>query len=108
MRGFCLIPRRRLLLSIVFSATPILSGLLVLGFICNALVRPVAPKYFMNEAELAAERAHGEKSAPAASELEWAADPSSKPVAVFAWLVVGVPLAWGVWITLQKTVVLFQ
>ncbi|MBQ1557730.1 MAG: MFS transporter, partial [Pseudomonas sp.] len=71
-------------------------------------VRPVAPKYFMSEAELAAERAHGEKSAPAASELEWSADPSSKPVAVAAWLVVGIPLAWGVWITLQKTVVLFQ
>ncbi|MDH1441908.1 OFA family MFS transporter [Pseudomonas sp. GD03721] len=86
----------------------ILAGLLVLGFICNALVRPVAPKYFMSEAELAAERAHGEKSAPAASELEWSADPSSKPVAVAAWLVVGIPLAWGVWITLQKTVVLFQ
>ncbi|MBZ9665718.1 OFA family MFS transporter [Pseudomonas sp. LMG 31766] len=86
----------------------ILAGLLVLGFICNALVRPVAPKYFMTEAELAAERAHGEKSAPAASELEWSADPSSKPVAVAAWLVVGIPLAWGVWITLQKTVVLFQ
>ena len=86
----------------------ILAGLLVLGFICNALVRPVAPKYFMSEAELAAERAHGEKSAPAASELEWSADPSSKPVAVVAWLVVGIPLAWGVWITLQKTVVLFQ
>ena len=86
----------------------ILAGLLVLGLICNALVRPVAPKYFMTEAELAAERAHGEKSAPAASELEWSADPSSKPVAVAAWLVVGIPLAWGVWITLQKTVVLFQ
>ncbi|UFQ97554.1 OFA family MFS transporter [Pseudomonas wenzhouensis] len=86
----------------------ILAGLLVLGFICNALVRPVAPKYFMSEAELAAERAHGEKSAPAASELEWSADPSSKPVAVVAWLVVGIPLAWGVWITLQKTLVLFQ
>lgn len=86
----------------------ILAGLLVLGFICNALVRPVAPKYFMTEAELAAERAHGEKSAPASSELEWSADPSSKPVAVAAWLVVGIPLAWGVWITLQKTVVLFQ
>lgn len=86
----------------------ILAGLLVLGFICNALVRPVAPKYFMTEAELAAERAHGEKSAPAAGELEWSADPSSKPLAVAAWLVVGIPLAWGVWITLQKTVVLFQ
>lgn len=86
----------------------ILSGLLVLGFICNALVRPVAAKYFMSEAELAAERAHGEKSAPAASELEWSADPSSKPLVIAAWLVVGIPLAWGVWITLQKTVVLFQ
>ncbi len=26
----------------------ILAGLLVLGFICNALVRPVAPKYFID------------------------------------------------------------
>jgi MFS family permease len=86
----------------------ILAGMLVLGFICNALVRPVAPKYFMTEAELAAERAYGEKKAPAASELEWTADPSSKPIAIAAWLVVGLPLAWGVWVTLQKTVVLFQ
>ncbi|HEY1028883.1 MAG TPA: OFA family MFS transporter [Pseudomonas sp.] len=85
----------------------ILAGMLVLGFICNALVRPVAPKYFMTEAELAAERAHGEKSAPAAAELEWAADPSSKPIVAAAWLVVGIPLAWGVWVTLQKTLVLF-
>jgi MFS family permease len=85
----------------------ILAGMLVLGFICNALVRPVAPKYFMTEAELAAERAHGEKSAPAAAELEWAADPASKPIVAAAWLVVGIPLAWGVWVTLQKTLVLF-
>lgn len=85
----------------------ILAGMLVLGFICNALVRPVAPKYFMTDAELAAERAHGEKAVPAAAELEWAADPSSKPVVAAAWLVVGVPLAWGVWVTLQKTLVLF-
>ncbi|RZA06513.1 MAG: MFS transporter, partial [Proteobacteria bacterium] len=37
----------------------ILSGLLVLGFICNALVRPVADKYFMTDAELKAEQALG-------------------------------------------------
>ena len=86
----------------------ILAGLLVLGFICNLLVRPVDPKYFMTEAELAAERAHGEKSKPSATELEWAADPSSKPLVIAAWLAVGIPLAWGVWITLQKTAVLFQ
>ena len=35
----------------------ILAGLLVLGFICNLLVRPVADKYFMTDAELAAEPA---------------------------------------------------
>ena len=86
----------------------ILAGLLVLGFVCNLLVRPVDAKYFMTEEQLAAERAHGEKSAPSASELEWAADPSSKPLVIAAWLAVGLPLAWGVWVTLQKTVVLFQ
>ena len=80
----------------------------MLGFICNLLVRPVDPKYFMTDAELAAERAHGEKSKPSAAELEWAADPSSKPLVIAAWLAVGIPLAWGVWITLQKTVVLFH
>ena len=84
----------------------ILAGLLVLGFICNLLVRPVNPKYFMSDAQLAAERAHGEKSAPV-SEQAWSADPSSKPLVIVAWLVVGIPLAWGVWVTLQKTAALF-
>ena len=31
-----------------------------------------------------------------------------KPLAIAAWLVVGLPLAWGIWITLQKTATLFQ
>ena len=34
----------------------ILAGLLVLGFICNLLVRPVAERHYMTEEELAAER----------------------------------------------------
>lgn len=84
----------------------ILAGLLVLGFICNLLVRPVNPKYFMSAEQLAAERAHGEKSAPA-NELAWSASPSSVPLVIVAWLVVGIPLAWGVWVTLQKTAALF-
>jgi len=87
----------------------ILSGLLVLGFICNALVRPVADKYFMTDAELKAEQALGhDKGADATTSLEWSANPSSKPLVIVAWLAVGIPLAWGVWITLQKTAVLFQ
>ncbi len=53
----------------------ILAGLLVLGFLCNLLVRPVADKYFMTDAELAAEQALGhDKGADASTVLEWKAD----------------------------------
>ena len=34
----------------------ILAGFLVLGFVCNLLVRPVADKYFMTDEELAKEK----------------------------------------------------
>ena len=87
----------------------ILSGLLVLGFICNMLIRPVADKYFMSDAQLAAERALShDKGAEGARSLEWHAAPGSLPWVLLAWAAVVVPLAWGVWITLQKTAVLFH
>ncbi|MGE8168203.1 OFA family MFS transporter [Pseudomonas putida] len=87
----------------------ILSGLLVLGFICNLLIRPVADKHFMSDAELAAERALShDKGADGARSLEWHAAPGSLPLVLIAWAVVVIPLAWGVWITLQKTAVLFH
>ncbi|MDI3396050.1 OFA family MFS transporter [Pseudomonas sp. V98_8] len=87
----------------------ILAGLLVLGFICNLLVRPVADKYFMTDAELAAEQALGhDKGADSSTVLEWKAAAGTKPLAVAAWLAVGIPLTWGVWVTLQKTAVLFH
>lgn len=87
----------------------ILAGLLVLGFVCNMLVRPVADKHFMSDAELAAERALShDKGADGARSLEWKAAPGNLPLVLLAWAVVVVPLAWGVWITLQKTAVLFH
>ncbi len=87
----------------------ILAGLLVLGFICNMLVRPVADKHFMSDAELAAERALSyDKGADGARSLEWKAAPGNLPLVLLAWAVVVVPLAWGVWVTLQKTAVLFH
>ncbi|KIQ29727.1 MULTISPECIES: OFA family MFS transporter [Pseudomonas] len=87
----------------------ILAGLLVLGFICNLLIRPVADKYFMTDAELAAEQAIGhDKGSDATTSLEWKASAGSKPLVIAAWLAVGIPLAWGVWVTLQKTAVLFH
>mgnify|MGYP003617739209 FL=1 len=87
----------------------ILAGLLVLGFICNLLVRPVDDKYFMTDAQLAAEQALGhDKGADATTSLEWKAAPGSLPLTVATWLAVGIPLLWGVWVTVQKTAVLFQ
>ena len=35
----------------------LMAGLLVIGFVCNLAVRPVAERRFMSEAELEAERA---------------------------------------------------
>jgi len=63
----------------------------------------------MTDAELAAEQAIGhDKGADHTTVLEWKANPSTKPLAIAAWLAVGIPLAWGVWVTLQKTAVLFH
>ena len=93
----------------------VLAALLVGGFICNLLVRPVADKWFMTDEELAAERklSH-ERSAAAAASTRGAGDAGAPAaggqgilVPLF-WLLVGIPLAWGVWITITKAMILFR
>ncbi len=37
----------------------------------------------------------------------WASAVAGTPAAVPAWLVVGIPIAWGVWVTVQTTMKLF-
>lgn len=88
----------------------ILAGLLVLGFICNWLVKSVAEKHYMteeelkNEAELAQENRHH-----FVANVETLAQEATHSGKVFfTWLAIGIPLAWGVWMTLQKTVILFK
>lgn len=88
----------------------LLAGLLVVGLLCNLMVRPVADKHFMSEAELAAEKmlAH-ERDAAASTGNAVATNGVTSPLAVaFAWLAVGIPLAIGVWLTVQKAAVLFK
>lgn len=84
----------------------ILVGLLMIGLVANLLVRPLNPKWFMTDAELAEEKriAH-EKSAAASAQLAGAAlrgsSDATPPIKVWlAWLAVGIPLAWGVYRTL--------
>jgi hypothetical protein len=94
----------------------ILAGMLVLGLVCNLLVRPVASKWFMTDEELAEEKRLAHERAQLSKDEELSFAPAGGAVAVatspalvaLAWLAVGAPLVWGVWKTLQKALVLFS
>jgi MFS family permease len=88
----------------------VLAGLLLAGLVCNLLVRPIADKHFMTDAELAAEKklAH-ERDAAASTGAAAASGGATSPLAVaFGWLAVGIPMAIGISITVQKASVLFK
>jgi MFS family permease len=92
----------------------VLAGLLVVGFIANALVKPVAEKYYMTDAELEAERklAHEKSVATNASKINGnnsVSQSSSHPIlVVIAWTLVLIPISYGVWSTMQKAWGLFH
>ncbi len=75
----------------------VLTGLLAAGFVCNLLVRPVAERWFTS-----VEPVYG--AAPAAAV---GAEGRGGLVLVGAWLLVGVPLAWGFYMTVVTVVQLF-
>ena len=81
----------------------ILVGMLVIGLICNLLVKPLDAKWFMTDDELAREKALAHEKVKASEMTGVAAKSdaqSSTLVAVLAWSAVGIPLAWGVYRTL--------
>jgi MFS family permease len=90
----------------------VLAGLLVVGFVANFLVKPVAEKYYMTDAELEAERklAH-EKSeaANAGGAAIGGSQSASNPIlVVLAWALVLIPISYGIWSTMQKAWGLFH
>lgn len=84
----------------------ILAGLLMIGLICNLLIRPVEEKWFMSADELAQEKhiAEDKIHAEEVSANETDDMVTSTPIilVIIAWLVVGIPLAWGVYKTLMN------
>ena len=91
----------------------VLAALVLVGVLLNTMIRPLADKHFMTDAELALEkklaqerdistltgtRAGGSNGGVASSPM----------VTAFAWLAVGIPLMFGIWVTLQKASVLFK
>ena len=87
-----------------------LAAMLVVGLVANLLVRPVADHHFMAADELAQVQQLAREKAKA--ELDVPEDAhevrSAGTVVWLAWLAVGIPLAYGVWVTLQKSAVLFK
>lgn len=87
----------------------VLATLLLVGLICNLLVRPVAEKHYMSDAELEAERKLSHDKSAAAEVANGRTQAKSHPVLVtIAWIAVGIPIAYGVWSTLQKAWILFH
>ena len=84
----------------------ILAGMLVLGFLANALIRPVADRWFMSDAEVAALQERRPDGGRTGSFGIDAGRFDAK--AALVWSLVGLPLLWGVWVTLTKAFVLFS
>jgi MFS family permease len=85
----------------------VLAAMLVGGFICNYLIKPLADKWFMKDEEVAALQARSQMTITATGSMDigqWRLDATS----ILAWLAVGIPLAWGVWITITSALVLFH
>jgi MFS family permease len=84
----------------------VLACLLVAGFICNALIRPVNAKWHMTDEHAfkvaAPALALGSKGAYGIGR----GGPDAQ--AFLAWGAVGIPLAWGVWKTLENAAKIFQ
>lgn len=90
----------------------VLAGLLVIGFIANWLVKPVADAYFMTDTELAEERKISHEKQLSTSSSGSAQTTENKPQAnalvPLAWMAVLIPISYGVWKTLEKAWGLFS
>jgi MFS family permease len=111
----------------------VLAGLLLAGLACNLLVRPVAEKYYMSDEEVAAakkipvaevRRQDDETHADFEDFVEEGLEPPAagpiaaaparslpmgiSPILLLSWAAVGIPLAWGVSMTVIKALALFR
>jgi MFS family permease len=88
----------------------ILAGLLAIGFLCNWAVHAVAQDRYMkvDDPAIAAQRALRPEEPQADTVSLEAASRRNAWLVPLAWLAVWIPIGWGVWVTLQKAVVLFR
>jgi MFS family permease len=86
----------------------ILCAMLIGGLICNYLIKPVDPKWNMSAEEVARLQAASAKSAASVQSGSFGIGKGGLDVrAALFWLFVGIPLAWGVWKTLESAIKIF-
>jgi MFS family permease len=86
----------------------ILAGMLVLGFLANMAIKPLSQIWFMKDEEVAALQAKAKAASAGPSGSFGIGTGGFDAKAALAWAVVGIPILWGVWVTLQQTAVLFK
>jgi MFS family permease len=94
----------------VYSVTMyVLAGLLAVGFVCNLMIQPVAKKHYMTRVQLAELDAGNSTPSATRADARAAAAAIATPtwLVVVAWAAVGIPIAWGVWVTVQKASAIF-
>ena len=82
--------------------------MLGLGLVANTRVRPLAERWFMSDAEVAAMQVKVAAASAGPSGSFGIGRGGLDARAALAWAVVGLPIAWGVWITLSKAFILFK
>ncbi|MDA0195124.1 MAG: OFA family MFS transporter [Bacteroidetes bacterium] len=94
----------------VYSITMyIMAGLLIIGFISNSLVKPVAPEHFIAQdltADMLTEINNSKKETSDKAVTNTSIDKFDLRMPI-AWIFVGIPLLWGVTQTLIKSLALF-
>jgi MFS family permease len=84
----------------------IMAVLLLVGLICNLMVKPVAARFHMKPDPGAAPGPQG--AVPVAGQAGTYAPTTNPAVVALAWAVVGIPLLWGVYETLLNALKLFR
>jgi MFS family permease len=86
----------------------ILCAMLIAGLICNYLIKPVDPKWNMSAEQVAKLQAANAKSAAGVKAGSFGIGKGGLDFkAILFWAFVGVPLAWGVWKTLESAAKIF-
>src|SRR6266700_2229075 len=81
----------------------ILCSMLIIGLICNYLIKPVSAKWHMSPEEVAKLQAATAKSSASTPSGSFGIGKGGLDArAALFWAFVGIPLAWGVWKTLES------